>query len=133
MKKIFENNNSVWQGGKLHLEPEQEKGELLSGEVLFERLKDKAYNTKVLDYLLEHQEEIPEEWKGKLVYFWGTKYEDSDGYLHVHCLFWGGDRWNWRCIWLGNDFSGSNPAAIPASLDILPQELIINNIKYKRI
>lgn len=27
-----------------------------------------------LDYFLDHQEKIPNEWKGKLIFFWGTIY-----------------------------------------------------------
>jgi hypothetical protein len=134
----FENDNSVWQGGQLHLEPEQEKG-YLSGDELFNCLKDKAYNAKVLDYLLKHKKEIPKNWKDREVYFWGTTYRNSDRELYVRCLVWDGGRWSWRCRWLGNGFSGYGPAAVPVSktyeLAFEPSliELSYNGKKYKLV
>lgn len=46
-------------------------------------------NADILDFLLEHPNLIPSEWKGKLVYFCGTTYE-SDDVKMVRCLAWGG-------------------------------------------
>jgi hypothetical protein len=73
-------------------------------------------NANVLDYLLAHTELIPEEWKGKYVFFWGTIYLYSGGRLYVRCLYWRGDRWNWDCFWLGDVFRDYNPAALFASI-----------------
>jgi hypothetical protein len=98
----------------LHLEPEQEKGSLRC-EVLFERLKEKSLNANALDYLLEHQDLIPEEWEGKYVYFWGTIYRNADVSLYVRYLYWGGGRWGCDCLWLGRDWFDNNPAALLAS------------------
>ena len=130
----YENNNSVWQGGKLHIEPEQETG-YLKGTILAERLKETAYNAQVLDYLLEHQEEIPTFWKDKYICFWGTIYRYSGGFLYVRYLIWDGGRWDWLCHWLVHGFRDSHPAAVPASnsLETLPLILTINGLKYKRI
>jgi len=38
-------------------------------------------NANVLDYLLAHPELIPEDWKNKYVFFWGTIYRYSSGGL----------------------------------------------------
>jgi len=46
-------------------------------------------NADILDFLLEHPNLIPSEWKGKLVYFCGTTYESEDAKM-VRCLAWGG-------------------------------------------
>lgn len=96
----------------LHLEPEQENG-YLKGEVLRERLKDKhCLDGAVLDYLLAHTELIPESWKGKYVYFWGTIYRDSGGDLYVRYLYWVGGRWDWDYYWLDLVWRSDNPAAV---------------------
>ena|SRR3990167_5766103 len=100
----------------LHLEPEQER-ECLTGNVLQERLKDKpVLNANVLDYLLAHKELIPEEWKGKYIFFWGTVYRDSDDDLWVRCLRWGGGRWHWYYYCLDVDWDADYPAVVASSV-----------------
>jgi len=103
----------------LHLEPEQQ-GNYLTGNTLRERLKDKpVLNACVLDYLLEHQELIPNEWKGRFVFFWGTTYRSSDGSLYVRYLYyWNDRRWGWNDYWLDNYFYDNGPAVISASLEL---------------
>ena len=73
-----------------------------------------ADRQNVLDYLLKNSQLIPEEWKGKAVFFWGTIFRDSDGSLYVRYLHWSGASWQWRngCRWLGNDFLSCNPSAL---------------------
>lgn len=86
-----------------------------SGHDLRKELADKpVMNANVLDYLLAHPELIPEEWKGKYIFFWGTIYRLSVGSLIVRCLSWSGSEWFWGCSWLdcGFDFSSDNPAAL---------------------
>lgn len=103
----------------LHLEPEQENS-YLEGTVLRERLKGKnTMSAAVLDYLLEHPDLIPEEWKGKWVLFWGTVYRDSFGDPCVRCLYWRGGRWGWGSSWVGGDWNGNGPALVRASTQIL--------------
>jgi hypothetical protein len=101
----------------LYLDSGQENGKCIGGDDLRKVLKNqKVLNANVLDFLLKHPELIPEEWKGKAVFFWGTIYRDSDGYLCVRYLYWYGDRWGWLyCRWLAYDWYGSNPAAVCAS------------------
>ena len=69
-------------------------------------------NANVLDYLIIHPELIPESWKNKRIYFWGTIYRDSDGDLHVRHLDWNGSEWGWHFKWLNNVFSLGSFAAI---------------------
>ena len=106
----------------LHLEPEQEKGRI-AGNTLRERLKGKpVLNANVLDYLLAHPELIPEDWKGKYVFFWGTIYRNSGGNLCVRYLYWRDGWWAWGRNWLDRDFNGYRPAALRASP--LPSALV---------
>ncbi|MEK9152683.1 MAG: hypothetical protein AAB692_04930 [Patescibacteria group bacterium] len=101
---------------KLYLAEGQKNGGWLKGHQLRKELADKpVLNANVLDYLLAHQELIPDECRGKYIPFWGTIYRDADGDLCVRYLRWGGDRWVSDCYWLGRDFSGGNPAAVLAS------------------
>ena len=99
----------------LFLSEKQQTGFVL-GHNLRKDLSGKlVLGANVLDYLLAHTEIIPEEWKSKIVFFWGTIYRSSDGYLYVRCLDWDNSPWRWRCDWLANDFSSDSPAALLAS------------------
>ena len=72
-------------------------------------------NANVLDYLLANPHLIPEEWKGKYVFFWGTVYHRRDGDPCVRCLGWNGAGWSWASHWLGASWTGDRPAALRAS------------------
>jgi len=101
---------------QLHLSSGQQNGKYIEGNKLRKELADKpVLNANVLDYLLAHPHLIPEEWKGKYVFFWGTIYRDSGGYFYVRYLYWLGGAWSWSCCWLGGDWSGDSPAALRAS------------------
>lgn len=43
-------------------------------------------NANILDFLIDHPNLIPENWKNKVIYFWGTIYGTSNGDIHVSCL-----------------------------------------------
>ena len=101
---------------QLFLAEGQQNGKVLEGNKLRKELAGKpVLNANVLDYLLAHTEFIPEEWKGKYVFFWGTIYRNSNGSRCVRYLGWGGGRWGWAAYWLGSDWSGGGPAALRAS------------------
>lgn len=96
----------------LYLSKKQKKGSI-GGHDLHKELADKpVMNANVLDYLLAHPELIPEEWKGKYIFFWGTIYRYSDGCLFVRCLYWDGSEWYWYYCWLDDDFFSDDPAAL---------------------
>ncbi|MBI4457430.1 hypothetical protein HY633_00515 [Candidatus Uhrbacteria bacterium] len=113
------------KGGKLILTPGkialflaegQKNGGWLKGHKLREELVNlPVLNANVLDYLLAHQELIPDAWKGRAVFFWGTIYRDRFGTLCVRCLCWFGDGWVSSDRWLGSGWNESSPAALPAS------------------
>ncbi|HRH26412.1 MAG TPA: hypothetical protein PLF31_03010 [Candidatus Paceibacterota bacterium] len=97
----------------LHLSPNQMGNKRVKGNKLRKELANiPVMNANVLDYLLAHTELISEEWKGKVVFFWGTIYRDSGGNLCVRYLCWRHDRWDWCDHWLGNDWRSGHPAAV---------------------
>lgn len=94
----------------------QKNDTLIQGNKLRKELAKKSnFNANVLDYLLANSHLIPEEWKGKKVFFWGTVYRDPLGNQCVRYLYWSGGRWRSHyngpnCYWDDN-----NPAALRAS------------------
>lgn len=109
----------AWDKAKvgLHLEPEQQNGKVIFAHELRKRLENQpVLNANALDYLLANSELIPDEWKGKYVFFWGTIYRYSDGLRYVRCLYWGGDRWHCGNDWLDLVWDSSRPAAVLASI-----------------
>ncbi len=103
-----------WDASKieLYLSKNQQRSKYIQGNKLREELAQKpTLNANVLDYLLKHPELIPEEWKGKAIFFWGTIYRGSGGYPGVRYLGWHGSHWDWRYYWLSNNFSSNDPAA----------------------
>lgn len=103
----------------LHLAPQQESG-WINGLELNKSLKGKGLNATVLDYLLEHPDLIPEDWKEKYVYFHGTVYRDSGGDLCVRYLYFIGGHWQAGSDWLGYDWDVRNPAVVSASMALGP-------------
>ena len=57
-------------------------------------------NANVLDYLLARPGLIPEEWKGKRTYFFGTIYCRPDGEPCVRYLYDLNDEWWTGFVWL---------------------------------
>ena len=101
---------------ELHLASGQKGDKYIEGNKLRKELaSEPVLPANVLDYLLAHPHLIPEEWKGKYVFFWGTIYRRSHGGLCVRCLYWDDDRWYWSGRWLGIDWDGRSPAALRAS------------------
>ena len=99
----------------LHLSPNQKDGKVINGHDLRKELKGKpVMDACELDYLLANPHLIPEEWKGKAIFFWGTIFRDSDGSLCVRFLIWHDGRWQSFYSWLDGDWDGDNPAALSA-------------------
>lgn len=102
----------------LHFVSGQKGSKCIGGNDLRKLLaKQPVYTAHVLDYVLkpENQHLIPEEYKSKAVFFWGTIYRNSVGDLCVRYLCWFGGRWAWNYYWLGIVWDGSDPAAVFAS------------------
>ena len=104
-----------WDQSKvsLYLSKQQKGDQYIGGDNLRKELKGKkVLNANVLDYLLKHQYLIPEEWKGKAIFFWGTIYRRAGGGLNVRYLNWDGAGWRWYCGWLGSVWDEGSPAAL---------------------
>ncbi|MCX6778728.1 MAG: hypothetical protein NTU97_00660 [Candidatus Magasanikbacteria bacterium] len=102
---------------RLRLSHYQQGGRITSGYDLRKELAGiRVLNACVLDYLLAHPELIPESWKSKYVYFWGTIYRGAGGNLYVRSLCWNDGGWYGSCRWLGRDWHGCGPAAVVASI-----------------
>ena len=96
---------------------EKQKNWYITGTELQRELEDKnPLNACVLDYLLEHTDLIPDIWKDKYIFFWGTIYRHPYGFLCVRSLYWDGESWYWNSFWLGDGWCGSGPALTLNSL-----------------
>jgi hypothetical protein len=107
---------------ELYLSKNQQNGKVINGSKLRKELENKPIlNANILDYLLANPHLIPENWKKdengntRYIFFWGTIYRGSDGYLCVRGLFWRGGGWRWRWDWLSRDWDDLRPAALLAS------------------
>jgi hypothetical protein len=99
----------------LYLSKKQEEDKYVVGSDLYKELVNKpTLNANVLDYLLAHPHLIPEDWKGKAMFFWGTIYRYSRDGLCVRSLYWDGDGWCWTYYWLDSNFGSGNPALVRA-------------------
>lgn len=85
----------------------------VKGQVFGEKMKLSPCSAHVLDYLLAHQELIPESWKDKTIVFTGTVYRDPSGNkLYRTMIYWDG-LFSWsRCYF---DEVYENCAAIVAN------------------
>ncbi len=99
----------------LFLSKKQQESGSIEGNKLRKELADQpVYNANLLDYLLDNPHLIPDEWKGKTVFFWGTIYRISGGGLCVRCLIWFGGHWKQDDNWLGSHFGSGYPSAVAA-------------------
>lgn len=106
----------------LHLSENQKGGKIIEGNELRKELASMAVlNANVLDYLLRNPHLIPDEWKKdengntRYIFFWGTIYRYSDGFLCVRYLCFHDGQWDWDYDWLDVDWRVSCPAASLAS------------------
>jgi hypothetical protein len=97
---------------KLYLAKKQKEGFVVGNDLRKELRNKSVMNANVLDWYLAHSKKIPNAWKGKYVFFWGTIYRNADGVLYVRCLYWDGNQWDWNCSWLDSNFYSNSPAAV---------------------
>jgi len=77
------------------------------GEELVRRSREELHanlGQRHAEYLLENQDEIPEELRKFLLVFPCTIWRDRRGNRRVPYLFWGGGRWQLGFDWLGGAF-----------------------------
>lgn len=118
--KVEKKDSQLYLDGKqvvLHFDENQQNGKVLEGNKLRKKLKGQpVLNANLMDFLLkpENQHLIPEDWKGKYIFFWGTIYRRSVGRLCVRYLCWFGDQWYWHYYWLDRDWGSDLPALVCA-------------------
>jgi hypothetical protein len=94
------------------LDPQQREGSLIKGVDLLSKLKDhNCFNANMLDWYLANTQYIPEEFKGKMVYFWGTMYRQRDE-EYVRCLLWDDNKWRSSQSSPWNSWGPNAPALI---------------------
>lgn len=92
---------------KLELVPFLIEGKkYINREELVRRVKEQKANLgqRQAEYLFEHQEEIPKEWRQYYLVFTGTIWRGRYGPRRVPCLVWRGGRWCFGFYWLGGGF-----------------------------
>lgn len=101
---------------KLYLTNKQQNGKHVSGYFIHKELIDMpVINANVLDYLLANPNLIPDNWKDKYIFFWGTIYRNLGGNLCVRYLKWFGDKCGSNFHWFSLSWYDNDPAALLAS------------------
>lgn len=75
----------------------------VKGEEMVHRARvefDANYGQEDAEYVLEHEVEIPKEFRPYYLVFPGTVWQDSHGNRYVSCLDWRGGRWILFFNWL---------------------------------
>jgi len=81
----------------------KQKKEAIDGKELHQELASWQFlNANVLDHLLSHQNLIPEKWKYKFIFFFGTIYLSNSGGPCVRCLRWNDHSWEENWEWLNS-------------------------------
>jgi len=91
---------------------EQKNGNSVGHDLRKEIVNQPVLNANVLDYLLVFPELIPESWKGRSVFFWGTVYRGFNHGLYVRYLCWTCGRWGWDYRGLNDDWGNNSPAVV---------------------
>jgi hypothetical protein len=118
LKEHHRGGDFAWDATKVKLifDLDQMGGKLIQGDELRKKLEGaRVLNVNVRDYLLKHPHLIPVEWRRKgvaAIYFWGTIFENSSGFLCVPLLTWRVWEWCGGFGLLRHDFGGAAPAAI---------------------
>jgi len=101
---------------------DSQKEKSTTGHDLLKEIVDyHPLNANVLDYLLLRPELIPEDWKNKTIYFWGTIYSEPEDGPCVRFLYWKAGRWHSFHSCLKDDFDYNDFAA--CYLEPLPKSI----------
>ncbi len=107
---LLEDTREPWpiSVAKTELVPFLKEGEeRIGGEEMVRRSREELHidlGQKHAEYLLDHQAEIPEEFRKFVMVFTGTVWRDRVGRRYVPYLYWFGERWCLGFGWLGRDF-----------------------------
>lgn len=124
--KIEKHDDVLYLDGKslnLFFSRKQQNKEMVEGFELRQEIEKKGDNVsaKVLDYLVDHPELWPENWKKNeqgetlRVFFWDDILCYPLDRLYVLCGYWDGSKVIQDCRWLGHYWFNSEPAVSYAS------------------
>ena len=80
-------------------EPQRNGKSVKSLELLNDLAGKSVMNACILDHLLDYPLIIPDNWRDKTIYFWGTLYTTSRAeteYRYVRCLYYYDGKWYWQ-------------------------------------
>jgi len=76
----------------------------ISGKEMLKKLNGTGLNACVADFLLDHQELIPEAWNGKGIVFAGTIFKDPSGNECLRCLKYWDNSWHMGVVYLEEEY-----------------------------
>ena len=95
----------------LYLSEKQKKGEICGDDLMRELNGLPIMNSNALTHLIRHPEIIPNKWKRKKIYFWGT-IQSGEVYTFVHCLCWFDEKWVVRASSIDRYFGRNCPSIL---------------------
>ncbi len=107
---IEKNPNGLFINGRrvaLYQMPDRDGDYRVTGQEVEAEIANKSViSARVADFLLKHQEFIPDEWKGqdsdilwqdgRHIYFFGTRFATPDGILHIRSIYWDAKKGEFR-------------------------------------
>lgn len=86
----------------------------------------KPANWAVLQYLFEHPDAVPKDWRKYYLFFFGTSLRDRGGLWDVPYAYWDSSEWERRAYWLWLDWGSSYRVVLlddSGTLDSAPFDL----------
>lgn len=76
----------------------------IKGSELIKKLNGTGLNACVFDYLMDHKELIPVEWKTKNIVFPGTVFTDGGGNRFARSIYWWDNDWQTGVTYLEESY-----------------------------
>ena len=98
---------------RTYLSEKQGRGFILGSDLKKDLEGQPVVGAQLLDFYLNKKNRhlIPQKYKWKMLFFWGTIYRDSKGTLYVPCMNWDGLWVHGSFFWLGHHFP-QTPSAL---------------------
>jgi hypothetical protein len=74
------------------------------GSDMIKKLDGKGLNACIFDYLMDHQDMVPETWKGKEIVFTGSVFKDAGGNELMRAMYWWNDEWSTKVVYLSEAY-----------------------------
>ena len=97
------------------ISPLKKGGSVITGEESIKRLsKEPLLGARGFWHYWNNQADIPEEWKGKYVFFDALVLRNPSGNRYSLSLYWDYGRWHWRDYWLDSVRGSCDVSALSA-------------------